>query len=374
MYHEWQGIVSSFINNSSLPAAYMAAINVASNEEFRYAHNYDNDGNNILRIASMTKLLTSLAGIQLLDEGKISLDESLNEHLPEMVKVPILTDNGETHESNKPITLRHLLTHTAGFAYPFFSEKIRRFKKVEENLSNWQYEASMSSDPRLFEPGTDFSYGLNIDWVGRLVEKLSGLNLEDYFRQFITGPLGMDSTWFNLPEELNHKVVDFAQKSGDSYKIFPERIPGKLSYYEGGGGLKSSPNDYLRLLKCLLNKGELDGVRILSAEMVKKMFENQLPDDVSLKYEEYESEMISIGGDFFDQEDQWGLAFALENNPEEEIRPKGTGYWGGIFNSYFTIDLNNQIGIVYFSQFLPFNNIEAHGLYRLFESLVYDKK
>ena len=84
--------------------------------------------------------------------------------------------------------------------------------------------------------------------------------------------------------------------------------------------------------------------------------------------------MISIGGDFFDQEDQWGLAFALDNNTEEEIRPKGTGYWGGIFNSYFTIDLNNQIGIVYFSQFLPFNNIEAYGLYRLFASLVYDKK
>ena len=318
-----------------LPEAYMAAVNLKDNQEFRYAYNYDDNGNNIFRIASMTKLLTSIAGIQLLDEGRVSLDESLNEILPEMASIPILDDAGRTYHSNQPITLRHLLTHTAGFAYPFFSERIRQFKQEDVTLSTFQYELSMSEDPRLFEPGTDFAYGLNIDWVGRLVEKISGLDLETYFRRHITGPLGMDSTWFNLPEKLNQKMVDFAQRSGDSFEVFPERIPRILSYYEGGGGLKSSPNDYLKLLKCLLNGGQLDGTRILSDEFVEKMFENQLPEGVRLKYEEHESEVTSMGGEFFDSEDQWGLAFALENNPKEEVRSKNSGYWAGVFNSYY---------------------------------------
>lgn len=231
---EWQDLVSDYIYNSSLPEAYMVAVNLKDNQEFRYAHNYDDDGNNIFRIASITKLLTSIAGIQLLNEGKVSLDESLNEILPEMASIPILDDAGNTYHSNQPITLRHLLTHTVGFAYPFFSERIRQFKQEDVTLSTFQYELSMSEDPRLFEPSTDFAYGLNIDWVGRLVEKISGLDLETYFGRNITGPLGMDSTWFNLPEELNHKVVDFAQRSGDSFEVFPERIPGILSYYEDG--------------------------------------------------------------------------------------------------------------------------------------------
>ena len=116
-------MVSSYICSSSLPEAYMVAVNLKDNQEFRYAHNYDDDGNNIFRIASMTKLLTSIAGIQLLDAGKVSLDESLNKILPEMTSIPILDDAGRTYHSKQPITLRHLLTNTAGLPILFFQKE-----------------------------------------------------------------------------------------------------------------------------------------------------------------------------------------------------------------------------------------------------------
>ena len=173
-----------------------------SNGPSRWDRNDTINENNIFRIASMTKALGSVAALQLVERGEITLDEPLDDYLPKMSSIKIINYDNEIVDPINSITLRHLLTHTAGFGYWFTSEKLSRWNELKEEI-NW----TENYQPRLFESGTSYMYGTSIDWVGRLVEKISGMNLEDYFRENITGPLEMNSTWFNVPEELESLVV-----------------------------------------------------------------------------------------------------------------------------------------------------------------------
>ena len=159
----------------------------------------------------MTKAIGSVAALQLVEQGKITLDEPLDDYLPNMASMKIINENNEILDPTNSITLRHLLTHTAGFGYWFTSEKLSKWNKIKQEIG-WKE----NYQPRLFESGTAYMYGTNIDWVGRLVENISGMNLEDYFRQYITGPLEMNSTWFNVPDELESLVVSSSYRDSDS--------------------------------------------------------------------------------------------------------------------------------------------------------------
>ena len=196
------------ISSTDIPAVVMGKISKSGDMSF-YSNGpsrWDRDGDitpqNIFNIASMTKALTSVAVLQLVEQGQVALDESLDQHLPEMSKRLILNQDNQIIEPQNSITLRHLLTHTAGFGYWFTSPQLGRWDQLKTEI-NWME----NYQPRLFESGSSFLYGTNIDWVGRLVEKISGIDLEQYFRQRISGPLGMDSTWYNVPDELEHLVV-----------------------------------------------------------------------------------------------------------------------------------------------------------------------
>ncbi len=148
----------------------------------------------------MTKAIASVAALQLVEKGLIGLDDPLDDLMPEMTSIPILTTNGDLVTANKPITLRHLLTHTAGFGYAFRDYRLQSFDKSE-----WKYE----DFPRLFEAGERWQYGTNTDWVGKIIEKFSGEDLETYLRKNVTGPLKMNSTWFNVPENLKKNIVSW---------------------------------------------------------------------------------------------------------------------------------------------------------------------
>ena len=217
--------------------------------------------NTIIRLASMTKALGSVAALQLVERGKITLDEPLDDYLPEMSSRKIINENNEIVDPKNSITLRHLLTHTAGFGYWFTSEKLSRWNQLKEEI-NW----NENYEPRLFEAGTTYMYGTNIDWVGRLVEKISGMNLEEYFKKFITGPLEMNSTWFNVPDELESLVVSSSYRENGELIKNKYQKRNKTSNYNAGGGLSSSPNDYGKFLACMLNHGEFKGVKILNKE------------------------------------------------------------------------------------------------------------
>ena len=365
------------ISSTDIPAVVMGKISKSGDTSF-YSNGpsrWDRDGDitpqNIFNVASMTKALTSVAVLQLVEQGKVALDESLDQHLPEMSKRLILNQDNQIIEPQNSITLRHLLTHTADFGYWFTSPQLGRWNQLKTEI-NWME----NYQPRLFESGSSFMYGTNIDWVGRLVEKISGIDLEQYFRQRISGPLGMDSTWYNVPDELEHLVV------GSSYRDPNNRTIVKKEYqkmspskdFNGGGGLSSSPEDYGQFLACMLNKGTLNGVQVLEESTFDLLNSPQL-DDFKTIHRHVDTEDVDTKprGDkdfFFDSYDNWTLAWAYEEN--SVVRPRGTAYWAGFFNTYFTIDFENEFALVYMTQILPFNDMNSYNLFTSFERIVYD--
>ena len=369
--------VTKEINSSQIPAVVMGKIDKNGNMEFfsngpsRWDRNDTINENNIFRIASMTKALGSVAALQLVEQGKITLDEPLDDYLPEMSSRKIINENNEIIEPKNSITLRHLLTHTAGFGYWFTSEKLSQWGKIKEEI-----EWKEGYEPRLFESGTSYMYGTNIDWVGRLVEKISGMNLEDYFRKNITGPLEMNSTWFNVPDELENLVVGSSYRNSENGELVKNEYQkrNKTSNYNAGGGLSSSPNDYGKFLACMLNQGVLNGVKILNKGTFNLMNSPQLNEfKTTHRYVPSGNVDTKPRGDkdnFFDSYDNWTLAWAYEENSIN--RPVGTAYWAGFFNTYFTIDFNNEFALVYMTQILPFNDIHSYNLFTAYERLVYE--
>ena len=371
---DFKSEVAKEIKSSQIPAVVMGKIYKNGKMEFysngpsRWDRNDTINEHNIFRIASMTKALGSVAALQLVERGKITLDEPLDDYLPEMSSRKIINENNEIVDPKNSITLRHLLTHTAGFGYWFTSEKLSRWNQLKEEI-NW----NENYEPRLFEAGTNYMYGTNIDWVGRLVEKISGMNLEEYFKKFITGPLEMNSTWFNVPDELESLVVSSSYRENGELIKNKYQKRNKTSNYNAGGGLSSSPNDYGKFLACMLNHGEFKGVKILNKETFELMNSPQLNEFKTLhRYVPVGNVDTKPRGDkdnFFDSYDNWTLAWAYEENSIN--RPVGTGYWAGFFNTYFTIDFKNEFALVYMTQILPFNDIHSYNLFTAYERLVY---
>ena len=201
--------LNAYFQNSTLPAAIMGSVTRDGKIDWRAFGPSVWDGtdtiseNNIFRIYSMTKAIASVAALQLVELGHLGLDDPLNDLMPEMTSIPILKEDGVLYNSEASITLRHLLSHTSGFGYDFTSVRLENFKP-----ESWEYE----DKPRLFEPGARWRYGTSTDWVGKVIEKVSGLDLETYLRQNITGPLEMNSTWFNVPADLSPKIVSWGTR------------------------------------------------------------------------------------------------------------------------------------------------------------------
>lgn len=365
--------LKTYFESSSIPSAIMGSIDADGKTTWhRFGPSIWEDSTtvvkegNIFRIYSMTKAITSVAALQLVEKGLIGLDDPLNELMPEMIAIPILGEDGNLIHSDEIITLRQLLTHTSGFSEKYFSSKLYNFKP-----ESWLYE----DKPRLFQPGTSFAYGSGVRWAGRVIEKLSGQDLETYFRKNITGPLKMDETWFNVPEVLSEQIVTFGGRDSLGNINAWGRIPQKpQTTYPGDMGLFGSPNDYLNFLNCMLNYGKYDGGQLLKKETVLLMLKDNLPIGIKIpKIEEFDNGGIIgyTGGQLEGLiNDRWGLAWAIERD-KDEIRPINSAYWAGAANSYFTLDTENKIAIVYFSNYFPFNDKEAYDFYKLYENEVY---
>ncbi len=278
--HEaWNKAFDSVAANNPLPAFYVASIS-KKGVDYHYAHGNEIwtkdkplDENSIFRIYSMTKALTSVSVMQLVEQGKIKLDEPLDKWLPDMVEIPVLKDDGTLVKSDKTIALRQLLTHTSGFAYLFTNNKLAKFKKPND----WRYKDL----PRVFEPGDKYNYGTSLDWVGRLVEKVSGKTLEQYFERNICQPLQMNRTFFTVPDSLIKNIVSFGELKGGKFVDDPaERLNmaeiKNPKEFIGGGGLFSTVHDYGRFIQCILNDGTLNGKRIIKKATLDTMCVNQM--------------------------------------------------------------------------------------------------
>ena len=324
----------------------------------------------LFRIASMTKAVTSTAAMQLVEQGRFAIEDPVEKYLPEFAKLSVFESfDGATgayrvRPATKAVTVRHLLTHTSGLGYAFTNPTVRDFKP----RAGEEYPVG----PLVFEAGERWLYSTSTDWVGRLVEKVSGQSLEDYFRQHIFTPLGMADTFYFVPKDKEARLVTVNRRTADG-SIAKESVQPPTSGFTpiGGGGLSSTAYDYLRFTRALLNGGELDGARILSAGTVALMEQNHIG---AVGVPAQKTAIPERSDDFSfiaDGRDKWGLGFLVTAEAVPGKRSAGSLSWGGINNTYYWLDPTRGITGVILMQFLPFADRKALALYDAFERGVY---
>ncbi|HEY1546148.1 MAG TPA: serine hydrolase domain-containing protein [Xanthobacteraceae bacterium] len=324
----------------------------------------------LFRIASMTKAVTSTAAMQLIEQGRFALDDPVSKYFPEFAKLQVFesfdhaTGAYRLRPAAGPVTVQHLFTHTSGLGYTFTSDILRDFKP----RSGESYPVG----PLLFDPGTRWHYGTSVDWLGRLVEKTSGLSLEDYFHQKIFVPLNMPDTFYFVPKDKATRLVTVNRRLADGGLAKDSVQPPTSGFTPvGGGGLTSTAADYIRFTRMVLNGGELDGARVLSAKSVTAMGQNHIG---AVGVPALKSAMPDRSADFSfiaDGRDKWGLGFLITTDAVAGKRSAGSLSWGGIDNTFYWIDPARGISGVIMMQFLPFAEKRALSVYDTFERGVY---
>ncbi len=327
----------------------------------------------IFAIASMTKAITSTAAMQLVERGKVTLDEPAAKHLPQLSKLDVLAgfdkNSGKPilRPASKPVTLRHLLTHTSGFCYDAWDEQMFKYAAQAGPI------APDAVTPLMLDPGTRWQYGTSVDWAGRVVEAVSGLTLELYFQRNILGPLGMKDTSYILPPEKFDRLVSIYQRQSDGLlKENPRQQPAPPKLYIGGGGLYSTTADYTRFMQMILRRGRAGGKeRILEAKTVEMMMANQIGELSAGKMKSFRpdrsSEVLFHPG----FTDGFTFGFLINKTAYDGGRSAGSLAWAGIYNTFYWIDPRRGVCAVLMMQFLPFVDRDAIGVLNDFERAAY---
>jgi CubicO group peptidase (beta-lactamase class C family) len=312
----------------------------------------------IFRIASQTKLLTSLCVLMLMEEGHFHLEEPISKFIPAFTSPKILVNVDkkdktiyETKPSKNAITIRHLLTHTAGIPYEHELEDLQEFKvpffcsTASDNLEDVVNKIALR--PLLFEPGSAFQYGLNTDILGRLVEVVSGKSLNEFMIERLFLPLRMKDTYFYLPKEKHNRLVELysLEKNGDKltvnkndlYRNFSKE--GAQTYYSGGAGLVSTVADYAKVCQLILDNGRANGKQILSRSTIEMLSRNQITPLT-----------------FWGRNDGFGLGVQIASDASHYMdnAAPGTMMWGGMYCSEYTIDPKNELIAIIFTNIHPY--------------------
>jgi CubicO group peptidase (beta-lactamase class C family) len=329
-------------------------------------------GDTIFRIASMVKLLTSVAAMQLVEGGKLSLDEPA-ERIDPTLASPLVLEGFDAkgapqlRPARKPVTLRNLLTHTSGFSYPLWDENVMRYLRAAH------HDKKLPKRPLMFDPDSRWSYGGGLDRVSRLVEIASGESIDHYFRGHICGPLRMTNTAFEVnAQQRAHEANLHVRQSDGTLKPKPLEKPLEgPKVFSGGGGIYSTAPDYLTLLQALLNKGSLRGATILQPDTVALMSKNQIG-DIRAGIMKTTNPALSNDVDFFPGNRlRWGFGSMINLDPVEGGRKAGSLTWAGLYNTYYWIDPTSGVAGVIMMQILPFADTRALEVYRQFERGVY---
>jgi methyl acetate hydrolase len=328
----------------------------------------------IFSIASMTKAISSTAAMQLVEQGKVQLDEPVAKHLPELAKLSVLdgfdksTGKPILRPAAKPVTLRLLLSHTSGFCYDTWDEQM--FKYVSKT---GPVTPGASVTPLMFEPGARWQYGIGVDWAARLVETVSGMTLEGYFQRNIFQPLGMTDTSYILPpKKFDRLVSNYQRQSDGSLKEVPRKQPEVPKTFNGGGGLYSTAGDYVRFMQMILRHGHGPGnVQVLQPKTVEMMATNQIGDLSAGKMKSFRPERSSEVLFHPGQRDGFGLGFLINATAYEAGRSAGSLAWAGLDNTFYWIDPRRGVCAVLMMQFLPFVDKAAVGVLNDYERAVY---
>lgn len=375
-------LLTDDINNNKIPGAVV----LVGNEKgivYRKAFGIKNPltkekyaTDDIFRIASMTKAITSVAVLKLWEDGRINLDDPIEKYIPEFKDTEILETFNEkdssysSKPSTKKITIRQLLTHTSGIGYDFidgnpsikaiFHKKKQSFMKngvmcfCDEDVTIEEAIKNLADVPLHHEPGEKYTYGIGLDVLGYLIEVVSKKKLDEFFKEEIFEPLEMNDTYFYIPKAKEKRLVPVLTKEDNKWKIFTDDrfninypIEGYKKFFAGGCGLSSTVKDYYNFLSVFINNGKFKGKNFISKQTNDLLFQNQLPGIENFYLLNYgkgnlKSESFPLGH---------GLAFGLVR--EEDMRmggkgSKGTLYWGGYYNtSYFADPTDKFIGIIF---------------------------
>jgi CubicO group peptidase (beta-lactamase class C family) len=328
----------------------------------------------IFGIASMTKAITSVAALQLVEQGLLKLHEPVARHLPFLANLQIL--EGTDKVTGKPIlrpaknqvTLHHLLTHTSGLAYPEWNAVMAEYARHAPTTPG-----TVPPPVLVFEPGTRWQYGYSTDWAGRLVEVVSGQGLDQYFQRNIFDPLGMRDTGYVVPaEKFDRLVTGYRRQPDGSLRQNPRVLPSKPQSINGGGGLYSTAGDYVRFMQMILRRGRSTTKdAILQPATVEQMTSNQTGDLNAGRMTTFQPDRSSDVDFHPGAEDRFTLGFLINPSAYEGGRSAGSLAWAGLYNTFYWIDPRKEICAALLMQFLPFCDAQAMGLLRDFERAVY---
>ena len=328
----------------------------------------------VVWIASMTKAITATAAMRLVEAGKLSLDTPAGEVVPALGQVKVLEgfDAGgqpRLRAPKRPVTLRHLLTHTSGFAYDMWSSEIVRFREATGTPGVTSCRNAALDLPLLFDPGDNWSYGIGIDWAGKMVEAVVGQRLGAHFEQTIFGPLGMKDTAFKLRDDMRARLSAMHARGADgSLTPIPFEVEQNTEFDMGGGGLYSTASDYMAFARMILNGGRHGSERLLKPETVAMMAQDQI---APLSVQPMISAVPAATNDVpFSPEMPcgWGLSFLVNRRPTPQGRSAGGLAWAGLGNTYYWIDHGRGTAGVFLSQILPFYDAKAVALFEGFEA------
>jgi methyl acetate hydrolase len=328
-------------------------------------------------IASMTKAITAAAGMQLVEQGKLSLDEPIGKVLPDLAAPQVLDGfdaRGEPklRPAKKAITLRHLMTHTAGFAYNMWNGDMVQYLDKTGLPAVTTCKNDALKTPIMTDPGTRWEYGTNIDFVGKAVEAASGERLDAYLRDHLFAPLGISDTAFKIGDAQRKRLVGMHQRNEDgSLGVIPFELEQEPEFHMGGGGLYGTAGDYLKFTQMILNKGKGNGNQVLKPETVATMGQNHIGD---LTMGKMTSSVAFATNDvdlYPDMAKKWGLSFLINTAKTPEGRSPGSLAWAGLANTYYWIDPARDVAGVILMQLLPFADGKCLQAFAGFERGVY---
>jgi methyl acetate hydrolase len=329
----------------------------------------------LFRIMSMTKMPCTVAALQQVEQGNLDLDAPVASYCPEFAELQVLTGfDGDTPVLRPPArqaTVRNLVTHTSGLGYWFWSEDLVKWESVTGVPNVVAGSAASFTAPLLADPGDAYIYGINTDWLGKVVEAVTGTGLDVAIKQGITGPLGMDQTTFLMNDEQRPNSTPVHAKGEDgAWTSIGEVLNQAPDYWAGGHGLYGPPSDYIKFERALLRGGELDGTRILRQSTVDEAFSNQIGDL------DFPSEIpsadpastceLNLGPGF-----KWGYGLLLNTSDIPGMRRAWSGAWAGLCNTHFWVDRTTGVCGSIYSNFLPFVTPEALKMYNDFERALY---
>ncbi|MCK9249098.1 MAG: beta-lactamase family protein [Solirubrobacteraceae bacterium] len=336
------------------------------------------DDATLFRYASTTKAFASIAALQLVEQGRIGLDDAITSIVPEFGELRVLDGfDGDTpilRAPSRPPTVREMLTHSSGLTYFFTNADVARYHEVTGTphiLTGRR--AALTDVPLASDPGTIWDYGTSTDWLGLAVEQVSGQPLDAYLREHVLEPLGIDDVTFSPTDEQRTRTMPVHARTPDGgLAITDLDLAPEPEWWAGGHGLVGTASGYGRFIRALLRGGELDGRRILAPETVELAFSDQLA-GVPMPTGGLKSADPALANDVppFPVADTWGLGFHLVLEDVPGMRRAGSGDWAGLFNLYYWIDRASGVGGILLTQVLPFYDEGVVGTFQALEAEVY---